>query len=157
MTNELLKIKKVDTDQEIPFALLELADPSSKQIKDYLNSGQCYVAKLDSQTIGVIVLVEITPNIGEIKNIAVSELFQGKGYGKVLLKYAEKISRELNYEKLIIGTGNSSIGQLALYQKVGFEISHLEKNFFIKNYEEPIFENGIPCKHMIVLEKKLKK
>lgn len=120
MTKEQLKIERVGTDQEIPFELLELADPSSKQIKDYLNSGQCYVAKLNYQVIGVIVLKEITPDTVEIKNIAISEFFQRKGYGKVLLRYAEKISRQSNCEKLIIGTGNSSIGQLALYQKEGF-------------------------------------
>lgn len=157
MTKEQLKIERVDKDEEIPFDLLELADPSSKQIKDYLDCGHCYVARLAYQTIGAIVLKEITPNTVEIKNIAVDESFQRKGYGKVLLRYAEKLSRESNYEKIIIGTGNSSVGQLALYQEEGFEISHIEKNFFIENYEEPIFENGIQCKHLIVLEKKLEK
>ena len=107
--------------------------------------------------VGVLVLYQIDSTSIEVKNIAVDESEQGKGFGKALLRYCEIVSRELGYEKLIIGTGNSSIGQLALYQKEGFEISRIEKDFFITNYHEPIFENGIQCKHMVILEKILRK
>jgi aminoglycoside 6'-N-acetyltransferase I len=89
--------------------------------------------------------------------MAISELFQGNGFGKQLLQFAEEISQQSGYKKLIIGTGNSSIAQLALYQKAGFEIVRIEKDFFVKNYKQPIMENGIPCKHMIILEKELNK
>jgi len=82
---------------------------------------------------------------------------QGKEYGKALLRYGTKVSQESGYKNLIVGTGNSSIGQLTLYQKEGFEINRIEKNFFIKNYSEPIFENGTQRKHMVILEKNLKK
>jgi GNAT superfamily N-acetyltransferase len=155
LTESLLKIEPINHDQAIPFELLTLADPSLSQIKKYLDAGQCYVAKIDSQLIGVLVLTELTPTTIEIKNIAILEFMQGKGYGKQLLKFAEEIARKSNYQKLIIGTGNSSIGQLALYQKEGFEITSVVKDFFVTNYKEPIFENGIQCKHMIMLEKEL--
>ena len=74
----------------------------------------------------------------------------------MLLEYSEKTSRNLGFQKIIIGTGNSSIGQLALYQKQGFEMERIEKNFFTKNYPEEIIENGILCKHMVILEKTIK-
>jgi aminoglycoside 6'-N-acetyltransferase I len=101
------------------------------------------------------VLDQIDATSIEVKNIAIRECEQGKGFGKALLRYSESVSRELGFEKLVIGTGNSSLGQLALYQKEGFDISRIQKNFFIKNYSEPIFENGIQCKHMVILEKSL--
>ncbi|WCN36270.1 hypothetical protein [Aneurinibacillus uraniidurans] len=37
-------------------------------------------------------------------------------------------------ETVEIGTGNSSIGQLALYQKCGFRIIGVDRDFFIKHY-----------------------
>ena len=148
-----LFIELLTDKQKIPFNLLELADPSRTQIKSYLKTGSCYVAKNESKIIGVIVLNKINSNTIEIKNIAVTESEQGKGIGKLLLKFAEKISQELKYQKMIIGTGNSSIGQLALYQKSGFEIDKIEHDFFLINYNEPIIENGIQCKHMIILKK----
>lgn len=132
-----------------------MADPSKIQIDSYLETGTCYVAKMDFKTVGVLVLNHIDSARIEIKNIAIAESQQGKGLGKALLRNAEMISRELGYQTLVIGTGNSSIGQLALYQKEGFEIAKIDKDFFIRNYTEPIFENGIPCKHMIILEKEI--
>ncbi|MBT8233378.1 MAG: hypothetical protein KJN84_12165 [Bacteroidia bacterium] len=35
------------------------------------------------------------------------------------------------------------------------EIQGIEKDYFIDNYKQPIFENGIQCKHLIILVKRL--
>ncbi|WP_109098042.1 GNAT family N-acetyltransferase [Aquimarina sp. AU58] len=150
-----LTLEQVDNTHKIPFELLELADPSRNQIEEYVKTGQCYIAKLNSKLVGSIVLKELTSTTIEIKNIVVSESFQNQGYGKQLLRHIHEIASRSMYEKIVIGTGNSSIKQLALYQKEGFEICSIEKDFFINNYDEPIFENGIQCKHMIILEKKV--
>lgn len=155
MKKKELKIELIDEETQIPFRLLESADPSRAQIEKYLISGKCYTAKLGNEMIGVIVLKEITPASIEIKNIAIDKACRGKGFGRQLLKFAVQLSRQSGYEKLIIGTGNSSIGQLALYQKEGFEICEFRRNYFVNNYEEPIFENGIQCKHLIMLVKRL--
>jgi len=151
-----LHIEQITKYRDIPFYLLELADPSRIQINEYLKTGTCYVAKVDSKVIGVFVLHQIDSTSIEVKNIAVDQNEQGKGFGKALLRYAELVCRDLGFEKLVIGTGNSSLNQLALYQKEGFEMCDIQKDFFLKNYTEPIFENGIQCKHMVILEKNLK-
>ncbi|NMM47679.1 GNAT family N-acetyltransferase [Flammeovirgaceae bacterium KN852] len=135
--------------------LLLTADPSIELINSYLKPGSCHIAQLNSEIVGVLVLNTINPETLEIKNIAVHESQQGKGIGNALLAYSEKISRESGYKKLVIGTGNSSFRQLNIYQKAGFEIDRIKKNYFTDNYEEPIFENGIQCKHLIILEKEL--
>ena len=140
---------------KLPFHLLALADPSKKFIEQYTTSGSSYIAKLKDKTIGVFVLLPTNNSSIEIKNIAIDPVFQGQGFGKKLLQFASQLSLQKGYKTLIIGTGNSSIYQLALYQKVGFEIISIKQNFFLEHYEHPIIENGIPCKHLIVLEKKL--
>ena len=157
MTDSSLQIEKLERNKDIPYDLLELADPSRIKINEYLKTGTCYLAKVDSKVVGVLVLSQVDSTSIEVKNIAVDEREQGKGFGKALLKYSELVSRELGFDKLIIGTGNSSLDQLALYQKVGFEMCEIQKDYFIKNYTEPIFENGIQCKHMVILEKILRK
>lgn len=151
-----LLIERTKENNDIPFDLLELADPSRIKINEYLKTGTCYVAKIDSKIVGVLVLNQIDATSIEVKNIAVDESEQGKGFGKALLRYSELVSRELGFNKLVIGTGNSSFDQLAFYQKEGFEMCKIKKDFFLTNYTEPIFENGIQCKHMVILEKKLK-
>ncbi|WP_102026723.1 GNAT family N-acetyltransferase [Salirhabdus sp. Marseille-P4669] len=138
-----------------PMDILLLADPSQKLIEKYLLNGQCYVAEQNSIFIGAYVLLAKTCNTIEIMNIAISEKYQGKGIGKKLIKHAVTVSKEKGFTRIEIGTGNSSIGQLALYQKCGFRFVEIEKDFFLKNYEEPIFENGIPCLDMIRLRMQL--
>ena len=106
--------------------------------------------------IAVFVLQTICSDTVEIKNIAVDTAFQGQGIGQGLLKDAINLSKEKGFKKIIIGTGDAGIQQLYLYQKVGFEIYDIKHGYFIDNYLEPIFENGIQLKHMIMLKKDLK-
>ncbi|SEC41760.1 aminoglycoside 6'-N-acetyltransferase I [Tenacibaculum sp. MAR_2009_124] len=155
MRSKELEIELVKEKKDIPFELLEVADPSTEHIQSYLKTGSCYIAKNQKKLIGVLVLNAIDSETAEIKNIAIKESEQGKGFGKKILQVAEMIAKEKGYQKLIIGTGNSSVGQLALYQKAGFEMQSIKKDFFLKNYSELIFENGIQCKHMVVLEKSI--
>lgn len=147
-----LKIEILKPTLPIPYKLLELADPSRKQIDSYLKESVCYIALLFGETVGVLVLKTIDQITLEVTNLAIAENQQGKGYGKHLLRFAQNTCKAQDYKKLRIATGNSSINQLALYQKMGFELSHIVLHFFTENYAEPIFENGIQCKHKVVLD-----
>ncbi len=131
--------------------LLLVADPSPKIVESYLKSGRCFVAEKNDQLIGVYVLLPTRPQTIEIVNIAVDEPYQGKGVGKYLLQHAITAAQTMGYATIEIGTGNSSIGQLALYQKCGFRIVGVDMNFFLKHYEEDMIENGIRCTDMIRL------
>lgn len=91
------------------------------------------------------------PGTMEIMNVAVYEKQQGQGIGKQIIFHAIETAKQHNMHTLKIGTGNSSVGQLALYQKCGFRIVGIEQNYFIKHYDEPIAENGIQCRDMIRL------
>ena len=66
----------------------------------------------------------------------------------------KRIAKKLGTMNLEVGTGNSSFSQLALYQKCGFRISHIQSDFFT-SYAEPIIENGIHCVDMVYLRAKL--
>ena len=91
----------------------------------------------------------------EIKNIAVDEASHGKGLGTMLLHDAIDRAKSNGCKRIIIGTGNSSVGQLYLYQKVGFRITGINPNFFSHHYQETIMENGIECRDRIILTKEL--
>ena len=91
----------------------------------------------------------------EIKNLAVRPEYQGRGIGSFMIKWATDLARNKGYSEICIGTANSSIRQLRLYQKLGFEITRIKKNFFLNHYDEVIVENGIQAKHMLVLSKML--
>ena len=156
---EILKdvtIRRLNANEAIPYSLLLLADPSMSAIERYIDLAEIHIAVLKAKVIASIVLYPLGDEAYEIKNIAVAERFQGKGIGKLLLNAATNLAILNNAGSLSIGTSNASVAQLYLYQKSGFEITGIKFNFFLDNYREPIFENGIQCKHMIFLEKKLR-
>ncbi|MDN4494361.1 GNAT family N-acetyltransferase [Ureibacillus aquaedulcis] len=150
-----MKIRKLDQNEKVPMELLLLADPLKEIVEGYIDRGDCFVAERDQQVVGVYVLLPTRPKTVEIVNIAVHEGLQGRGVGKLLIKDAIQVAMSRGYKTIEIGTGNSSIGQLALYQKCGFRIVGIEFDFFIKHYSEEIFENGLQCRDMIRLAKDL--
>ncbi|WP_174842636.1 GNAT family N-acetyltransferase [Sporosarcina luteola] len=146
-----LSIRKLQPQETPPYDLLLLADPSRELVNAYIAEGECYIAEEQNDSIGVFVMVPLTNGTVEIKNIAVREDKQGHGIGRKLLQEAIEIAKSNGYKSIEIGTGNSSIDQLALYQKCGFRISDIIKDFFVQYYDEVIMENGIQCKDMILL------
>ena len=150
-----LTFRQLRGDEQVPYDLLLLADPSKAIIEAYLAASKVFVAEKDQKVIGAIVLSPLTNIMTEIKNVAVTPELQGQGVGTYLIENAIQFSIQKGYKSICIGTANSSVGQLYLYQKLGFEMNEIKKDFFIDNYPEPIHENGIRAKHMIVLTRLL--
>ncbi|MCA0147304.1 GNAT family N-acetyltransferase [Rossellomorea vietnamensis] len=148
-------IRKRNKDEELPMELLLLADPSETIVKDYTTRGECFVAELEKKIVGVYVLLPTRPETIELVNVAVTEELHGRGIGKQLVMDAVKVAREKGYKTIEVGTGNSGVGQLALYQKCGFRIVGVDLDFFVRHYPEEIYENGIQCRDMVRLSQDL--
>ena len=153
--NQNITFDKLDKDDQPPYELLLLADPSKDLVDEYLRHSDIYTARQNGQTLGVVVLFPLTPETVEIKNVAVKPEFQGQGIGSFLIENVVQVALLNRQKNICIGTANSSVGQLYLYQKLSFEITGIKRNFFIDNYTDPIFENGIQAKHMLVLTRQL--
>lgn len=147
----MIKTKKIEDKNFLPWDLLLSADPSRKMVEGYINDSEIYIAWQGKKVVGEYVLTKLNEDTVELKNIAVDKEFQGKGIGKMLVLDAIKKAKEAGFKKIEVGTGNSSFSQLALYQKCGFRIVGVEKDFFTKNYDQEIIENGIKCVDMIRL------
>ena len=150
-----MNIRLLSDKENPPMDLLLLADPSPKMVEEYLKEGESYIAESENQLIGIYVLLPTRPETVEIVNVAVAEKYQSRGIGKLLVKDAIEKAKIKGFKTIEVGTGNSSIGQLALYQKSGFRITGVDKDFFIRNYDEEIYENGIQCQDMLRLAQEL--
>jgi len=150
-----LIFKSIDKSDPLPYELLLLADPAKDLVDEYVKQSDVFIAIQNEETIGVIVLFPLVTEAVEIKNVAVKPEFHGQGIGTYLIENAIKAALLNKQKSICIGTANSSVGQLYLYQKLGFEITEIKRNFFTDNYPEPIYENGIQAKHMIVLTREL--
>lgn len=142
-----MKIEEV-SGLKVPMAILLEADPSVERVRSYLEHSKCYVATLDGEEIGAYVLKELSLGIYELMNIAVAPEFQRRGHGSELLSHVMNSAKDLGAHRLELGTGTFGY-QLAYYQKAGFRPFSLEVGFFLENYKEPIFENGIQHKDMM--------
>lgn len=146
-----LNIRQLGNKEKLPMDLLLLADPSREMVMAYAKRGECYVAEIEGKIIGVYILLAARPGIVELANVAVSKEHHGKGFGKRLVLDAIQRAGRKGFKTIEVGTGNSSISQLALYQKCGFRISGVDRDFFVRHYDEPIYENGIHCRDMVRL------
>ncbi|MBO0430680.1 N-acetyltransferase [Enterococcus sp. DIV0660C] len=141
---------------ELPWALLLDADPEKEKVLAYLEQGEGIVWKENGETLGVLIFVA-TKDEFEIMNVAVAPQSQGRGIGGLLLEAAfQQIEEETeNQTQVIIRTGSITSAALHLYQKKGFSEISREKDYFIKNYAEPIYEEGILLRDQVTLAKSI--
>ena len=65
----------------------------------------------------MICLLPVDKQTTEIKNIAISPAYQGKGLGSWILKKAEEITRKGGYITIIVGTADCGTKQIQFYEK----------------------------------------
>ncbi|MGD6895858.1 GNAT family N-acetyltransferase [Bacillus sp. UMB0728] len=137
--------------EQPPLDLLLLADPSAEAVREYAAKGICWGAYEGEDLAGSCILLLTRPKTAEIINLAVYEHARSRGIGTQLLKHAIKYTESSGCLTLEIGTGNSSVQQLGLYQKHGFRITGIDFDYFTRRYPDEICENGIVCRDMIRL------
>ncbi|WP_368100497.1 GNAT family N-acetyltransferase [Bifidobacterium pseudocatenulatum] len=113
----------------------------------------CSGTSADSEHLYSITHTDKENDILEIKNIATVPEYQGKGYARALIEFIVNNYRE-QYAILQVGTGDSPL-TIPFYEKCGFVRSHIISNFFIDNYDHPIYESGIQLVDMVYLQRPL--
>ncbi|WP_413665255.1 GNAT family N-acetyltransferase [Microbulbifer sp. CNSA002] len=135
---------------DAPLYLLLEADPSKKKIDSYLPESWCFAA-IDAGVVeGICVVKEIDTAIAEIFNISVSPEMRQQGIGSKLLKFSlsELITRGVHRVELSTGTFGY---QLTFYQRHGFRVETVIKDYFLHNYDQPIIEDGVQHKDALRL------
>jgi len=149
----MLKIHKVDTE-ELPMRLLLLADPSEQRIRRYLIGAHAFVGVNDSAPVSVLVMRWRNADEVEITNVAVALEHQSAGIGRAMMEFAVGYAKVRGATAVSVGTGNSSLGELRFYQRLGFRITGVSRDYF-GDYDPPSFEDGIRCLDMIHLRREL--
>ena len=148
-----MKIKKITTNKKQYLSLLLLADEQESMVDKYLDRGKMYVLFQDDTAISECVVTDEGNKILEIKNLATNPDFQHQDYAQKLVEFVEQKYRA-QFDILQVGTGDSPL-TLPFYEKIGFKVSGRKRNFFVDNYDHPIFEAGKQLVDMIYLQKRL--
>lgn len=179
-----MKIYLIEEDKRKYLPLLLLADEQESMIDRYLDRGTLYVLEdEDVKTAGVArneedrtgnvkaagvardeedrtenvkavcVVTDEGEGVLEIKNLAVEPKSQRKGYGRAMLHFIKEMYRD-SFSIFQVGTGDSPL-TIPFYEKCGFRRFHVIKNFFIDNYDHPIYEDGKQLVDMIILRQEI--
>lgn len=145
-----MEIKVIKDDKKKFLDLLLLADEKEEMIDKYLERGDLY-ALYDGDLKSVCVVTDEGDGVYELKNIATYERYHKQGYGFALVQYLFSQYKG-KCKTMLVGTGDSPL-TIPFYEKCGFTRSHSIPNFFIDNYDHPMFDNGRQLIDMIYLKK----
>lgn len=148
-----MQITQITENKKDYLDMLLLADPEEEMIDRYLEKSDMFVLTDAGETIVVGVVEMLKNRCCELKNIVTAENYQRQGYGRYMIHYiCERYSNTC--DTIYVGTGNCP-STLTFYKKCGFVNSHIVADFFVDNYKEPIYDEGIHLVDMIYLKKKL--
>lgn len=145
-------VKITDSDKSKYMELLLIADEQVSMIEKYLYRGDMF-ALCDDGVKAICVVTQEQSGVYEIKNIVTVPEYQRKGYGQRLISFIADHYKNSG-SGLYVGTGDCP-AILHFYEKCGFEKSHVVKNFFIDNYDHPMYENGQQLVDMVYLKRYL--
>jgi ribosomal protein S18 acetylase RimI-like enzyme len=154
MTLTLRLVHFPDTDMLIP--LLKEADENEARVRDILADGMhdSYALFDGVDLIGVTTLRWAVQE-SEIEYIAVATPLRGRGYGKAIIAALLLEANARGVHSLVVGTDNTSLDNIAFYQKCGFRMDHIRHDFF-RYIQPPKRQNGILMRDMLVLRYVLK-
>lgn len=164
---ERLRVVPPGTTRDAYWGLLLLADESEPAVRSYYQEGDLFVyeeaggggreAEGEPTVLGIVLAIPKGDDTVELKAVAVTPERHGQRIGQRMLAAVLAELRRRDIPRVIVGTGNSGIGQLAFYQKAGFRLSHIERDFFSpeRGYAEGIEENGILLRDMVWMDQSL--
>jgi len=154
MKNEALELRKLTTDEPLPYALLLLADETRQAIDRYIFDCEVWVAHGLNGSVGVIA-VRKDVDTAEVMNIAVAGSHRNRGIGSQLLQFICAMFRDHGLRMIFVGCADAGVDQQRFYERHGFHFKEVRPDFYLQNYPEPIFENGRQLKDMWMYEREL--
>jgi len=155
MTEARLRVVPAGGERDAYLPLFYLADDSVQQVLSYYQTGTLFALdRLDGTPIGIVLAVDDPNDVVELKAVAVDEAVQGQGLGTRMLRAVLEQLGGRGVKSVVVGTSNSGIGQLAYYQKAGFRLAWIERDFFNagRGYAEDLRENGILMRDMVWMD-----
>ena len=133
--------------------LLLEADPWFEAVLAYtppqLPTAEIFTIGKAKDPYAMCVVIPITGGF-EIKNIATKTIMRRQGMAGALIDHVVELARARGAAFVEIGTASVGYDQIRLYEKHGFEQDGILRDFFLR-YPEPIIENGLLVRDMVML------
>jgi ribosomal protein S18 acetylase RimI-like enzyme len=141
----------------VPLLLLADVEP---QVLGYMQHGDLYALRgADRELLGMTLVLPdaAEPGTVELRAVAIDPAQHSRGLGQRMLASVLADLRARGVRRAVVGTSNAGIGQIAFYQKAGFRIWRIERDYFTpeKGYDPDERENGLPHRDMIWFDQDL--
>ena len=106
-------------------------------IKEFENNSflRHFVYEKDGEVLGFYI-ISIIADLVEIFTIAVDRDHRGEGIGSMLLDHLIKYAHQVGATEIWLEASTKNIAAINLYQKYGFEIQTIRKNYYQKTGED---------------------
>lgn len=148
-----LVIKQIPSKDSVSLLPILLdAEEGEERVRTALldPTNAAYAARLDDQLIGSAVVHWEKDKPSELLYIAVAAALRGQGYGKQIIQALQDELYRRGERSLLVGTANASLENIAFYQKCGFRIFEVRRDYFAY-IQPPVLEHGIQLRDMLVL------
>ena len=155
MADYTLKTVAAGVEREQFLPLLLLADESLEQVRSYMQRGDLFAfIDPDGAAVGIVLTLPEADGSVELKAVAVDATRQNFGIGRRMLAAVIEELRRRGVRRAVVGTANAGIGQLAYYQKAGFRLLRIERDFFspARGYPAVMEDNGIRLRDMVWMD-----
>ncbi len=124
LSNSAAVLFKIDNEAFIGSFALPSRD--TEELVEYLKNSEVFIAYEKNKPIGFIAY-ESNANMAEIKSVAVIPKYQGKGFGKKMVK---SILEMIDTPRIVLVTHPKNSAAVAVYLKCGFNIVGWKDNYY---------------------------
>lgn len=143
-------------DVEALVPLLLLAEPSERALRWSLAHLSDAVYRLDvGGTLAGAATLRWDGDPCEIVELAVAGERHGQGLGRHFLGWIAGEARRRGKRAIEVGTANASLGNIAFYQRCGFRMHHVRRDYF-SYYRAPRVEHGIEVRDLLVFRREVR-
>ena len=149
---------RLDSRSGVPTYLQLVEQVRRGLLLGYLHDGELYgFVAADGAPRAAILVIDEGPGVAELRAVAVAEREQGQGIGTQLVAAVLAALAARGVQRVTVGTASSGVRQLAFYQRCGFRLSHVERDYFSaeRGYPPGLTEHGLPVRDMVWMDRTL--
>lgn len=142
-------------DREPLVPLLVQAEPSERALRWSFErmSDAVYRMDVDGELAGAATMMWRREPC-EITELAIDPKRHRQGLGRRFLDWLADEARRRGQTSIVVGTSSTSADNILFYQKCGFRLDDIRLDYFWY-YDEPVLENGLVVRDMIVFRRTL--
>ncbi len=121
------------------------ADPWTKEmLEDCLRYPyyHCFLAEEGGQVCGYCCLIQLF-EVGEVANIAVDDVFRGRGIAKALMEKMHAVSKEKGGERCLLEVRKSNLPAIGLYEKFGYKAYGVREKYYADGEDAILMEKNL--------------